>query len=83
MNKDRIAEIISTVFQVPEEKVQPSVLIRDLPNWDSIKHLMLISSIEEEFGKVFSDKDLIDMHSVNDISNVLERDWYDLFKFYI
>ena len=41
--------------------------IKDLKNWDSIKNLMLLNSIEESYNFQFSDNQLESIMSLRDV----------------
>ena len=73
MNEDQIKEILSTVFQISQDSIQLDLPIKDLGNWDSIKHLMMISAIEEESSMNFTDEDLINMVTPGDVLAITNR----------
>ncbi|MCK4820461.1 acyl carrier protein [bacterium] len=42
-------------------------------NWDSLKHMNLILSLEEEFNIIFSDEEIVEMLSVKIIVETLKK----------
>ncbi len=48
-----IQQIMSNVFDVPLEQITVDSSQDDISAWDSLKHLNLVVSLEEEFDIVF------------------------------
>ena len=69
--EDRLYRIISDVFGVPVEEVSEDTSPDTVENWDSLSHLNLILSLEEEFGVSFSPEDTMEMLSVQLICTIL------------
>lgn len=57
----KIKQIISNVFLVDPNLIDENTSQDSLPQWDSIGHLNLITSIEEEFGVFFTEDQIIEM----------------------
>ena len=47
--------------------------IRDVESWDSLKHMNLVVSLEQQFNIEFSTEEIIEMKNLNDIYNILKR----------
>jgi acyl carrier protein len=45
----------------------------DVPKWDSLQHMNLVSALEENFGISLSMDEMIEIRSVQDITNILDR----------
>lgn len=58
MNKDRIKQVMSVVFEVPLQEINEDVSTDNLENWDSLRHLNLILALEEEFGVSIPDEEV-------------------------
>lgn len=58
MNKDRIKQVMSVVFEVPLQEINDEVSTDNLENWDSLRHLNLILALEEEFGVSIPDEEV-------------------------
>lgn len=52
---------MSDVFLVDISEINNNTSPEDLPQWDSIGHLNLISSLEEEFSIKFDDEQITQM----------------------
>jgi acyl carrier protein len=60
--KDRIDDILSILFQI--EKHDLEGMAYGIEPWDSLAHMNLITSLEEEFEIRLSDNDVTDMLNV-------------------
>lgn len=68
--RTKIIQVLSKVLNLPEEVVKKNIENGDLIFWDSLTHLNLIFSLEDEFGLSFAEKDLIMME---DFDKILSR----------
>jgi len=59
--ENRIKEIMSVVFETDLSKIDDCSSIETIENWDSLKHMILIAVLEEEFKITFSDDEILDM----------------------
>ncbi len=67
MIESRVKEIISRVLNVPLGKVTNDLSSGDIPEWDSVGNLAIISTIEQEMEVEFPLEDLFDLTSVQTI----------------
>lgn len=68
----KVKEIIASVLKVPAEKIQDDTAIGDLPEWDSLHHIQIISGVEREFNFRFTPDVIMDIEDVADIINAVE-----------
>ena len=54
---ERVQEIARDVFDDEELVLEDSTTAADVPGWDSLAHVNLMYSIEEEFGIRFSEEE--------------------------
>ena len=66
----KIIRVLSKVLNLPEKEIREKIENDNLIFWDSITHLNLIFSLEDEFGLSFTEKDLIVME---DFDKILSR----------
>ena len=59
--KERIKKIMSDIFQVNLKDINENSSPDNIIQWDSIGHLNLITSIEEEFGIVIDEDQMLQM----------------------
>lgn len=65
--EQKVKNIISLVLGVSIDVVEPDLEIGDLPEWDSLHHLMLIKELENSFSVKFCQSDLADCENVADL----------------
>ena len=70
--KKRVFELVSQIMDIPEENVTSESSNLNLTGWDSLNHLTLIITIQEEFNVEFSDEQIIGMTNVAFIVSALE-----------
>lgn len=59
----RIKDFFITILQIsPEDAITDDTSPDDLAQWDSFKHMMLISSFEEEFDISIEPEEIVDMY---------------------
>lgn len=67
----KLAKIFSNIFKVDENKITDIVSPDNLENWDSLSHMDLVVSIEEEFSTRFSSDEIIEMKNFKMIKELL------------
>ncbi len=72
-NRERAQSIFRTVFEDPDLLITESTTAAEIPNWDSLTHINLIISLEEEFGIQFSAKEVTSMAKVGDLFLLLDN----------
>lgn len=65
--EEKIREIIAGILDVDPEEISEETAIGDLPQWDSLSHIQIISAIEKEFGFHFTPDVMMDLEDVSDI----------------
>ena len=69
--KKKVFEIMAQVMNVPIESVKEDSSPETIETWDSLKHMSLILTLEEEFSVQFSDEEIVTMLNVGQIMDVL------------
>ena len=69
----RIKRIIADTLKVENSAIEDDTAIGDLPEWDSLHHLQIISEIEKEFGFMFTPDVMMDLEDVSDIVHATEE----------
>ena len=59
-----------------EKEILNDLKYQDIPEWDSMGHMTMISLLEDEFDIVFETDDIIDFSSYDKGMEILER--YDI-----
>lgn len=65
--ENKIIEIIARTLEVGIEEVEKETIIGDLPEWDSLHHLLIIVELQKEFNIKYSQEDLAELEDVFDL----------------
>jgi len=68
---ERIEKVLQTVFEDKSIKINATTSANDIPAWDSLMHMMVISEIEEEFKLSFSFKEVSGFNTIGDIADCI------------
>ncbi len=69
----RYNEVFMDVFGVTEEELGSDFSTETIEAWDSIGHMNLISSLEEEFDILFESDDLMEFQSYDKGIELMEK----------
>ena len=61
---EKIIDLFSSILGVSKEKINYETSMDDLPEWDSLAHISLVSAIEEEFNISMSMDEITSMLSI-------------------
>jgi acyl carrier protein len=64
---------IADLFEEPRERILPETKREAIPTWDSLGVLTLMAGLDETFGLLLKEEDMLSMQSVQDILDVLIR----------
>ncbi len=68
---EKIKKIISETFQIKESSITPQTNMQDIDSWDSLTHMELIVSLEDEFSIEFTADEIMEMTDVEKIEKVV------------
>jgi len=66
-----LEQLLADLLQISVSQVTDELAMTDLEVWDSLKHMELIASLEEQLDIQLSFDDIVAMRSVGDIKRVL------------
>jgi acyl carrier protein len=69
----KIIKIIAESLEVSEDQITEDTAIGDIPEWNSLGHIVLISSLEKEFSINFDPEIIMDLEDVSDIVAAIEE----------
>ena len=69
----RVEEVVASVFSVDPSEVTDQSSKETIPEWDSMGHLSLVTSLEERFKISLAIADAMDMTNVGQIKRVLKN----------
>ena len=64
-NKQKYQEIFVKSLSIKENQFSNELKYNEIPEWDSIGHMTLISGLEEGFGISIETDDIIDNYTIN------------------
>ena len=59
--KDKVKKIVASVFNLEVDSIKDDASPDNILNWDSLNHMNLIVSLEEEFKVRFTDEEISEM----------------------
>ncbi len=66
-----INEVLSSVFRMKEESLNDNLTMSDIEKWDSLTHMDLITSIEENFDIELSMDEIMEMQDIKTIKKIV------------
>jgi len=73
MDKKKIYQFIAETLHINIDIVNEDLGIGDIPEWDSLAHVLLLSRIEEKFGVSLDADQALDLETVEDIIDILKE----------
>jgi len=71
--RKQVEKIIADVLGMDAAQVGPEFTYRDTDRWDSLKHMEIVTAIEQNFNVTLMVDEMTRMTSVEDIVNILEQ----------
>ncbi len=72
-NAEKYKNVFSKSLSIESSKVSSELKYNDIPEWDSIGHMTLISGLEEEFNISIETDDIIDFSSFEKGKEILKK----------
>ena len=69
---DRLLELFRNVLGDDELVLHDDTTAHDIPDWDSLAHINLMFSIEEQFGVQFRDNEFAELANIGELRRFLE-----------
>ena len=70
--EDTVREILGDLLGIDKAAVNERTSSQSVPGWDSLKHIEIVTSLEEEFDIVISIEDIESMMSFPDVVEKLK-----------
>lgn len=70
---DRVRAAAADIFHVPASQLTAEASPRTIANWDSVEHLNLVVTLEQQFAVQFEPEEIEEMKSIGTIAEVLQR----------
>ena len=75
---EKLVSVLAGVFGLRADQIVPGLTKDDVGNWDSLKQMDLVVSVEQTFGITLEITDIVKMNSVSSIIDVLKDKGVDL-----
>lgn len=72
-NGELLVKAFTEALSIDSNKVLDSLEYRGIPEWDSIRHMILIVNLENSFDISIETEDVIDMSSVAKAKEILGK----------
>ena len=72
-NKAKYIEIFTASLSINKKKFKESLKYNDIPEWDSIGHMTLVSALEDGFKISIETDDIIDFSSFKKGIQILKK----------
>jgi len=70
---EKLKDILAKVLLLDETKISDGMSRKNVEEWDSMAHLMLVSEIESAFEVTMNDDDIMEIQTVGDIKKTLKK----------
>ncbi len=69
--EQKLKTVMADVFEISPDKIDGSTTMDSVEEWDSLKHIELLSMVEEKFGIELEMEEMIEMITFDDILRIL------------
>jgi len=66
-----LKEIFSSIMKITQSSISDNSSPDNIEIWDSLRHIHLVSALEEKFDVEFTDKEIDEMHNFRLIEIIL------------
>ena len=77
-NLEKYNKIFVDTLNTTEEALNEHFTFKDVPQWDSVAHLSLISELEDTFDVMFESEDILNYGSYENGKTILKKYGVDL-----
>jgi acyl carrier protein len=70
-------EIIASAIAIKKEMVDEELTYQEIPEWDSMSHLLIVEALEQFYQIKFDFNDILEMGTVGKIREKMKK--YDVF----
>ena len=75
---ESLKKLIKSVFNLSDNSFSEDLTRQDISNWDSLRHMDLIASIESEYNTMLDMQEILSIKSLPDIVAVLKGKGIDV-----
>lgn len=71
--KEEIKALIVEILEISAEQIDFDTEIDEIPEWDSMRNVMILSALEEKYDIMFPEDDIFDLVSISAICEEVEK----------
>ena len=69
----QVKALMAKLFRIPEDSINEETSMEAVNGWDSLRHIELITQLEDKFGLTFEMEEIIEMTNFSKIIEMLGR----------
>lgn len=73
MISERLANAIRGELDLPDLKLEDDMLAREVPGWDSLRHLSIIAAVERDFGIRLKSLEVMRLKNIGELQSLVDR----------
>ena len=73
IHEQQLKAVVASIFSVEPSQITPELRPGDIPQWDSLGHVSLVSGLEQEFTIHLTMEEALAINSVKDIQDILSK----------
>ncbi|MBQ0062192.1 MAG: acyl carrier protein [Bacteroidales bacterium] len=71
--KEKVMQLVAECLEIPTEKISLETDMDDVEEWDSMRHVMILSRLEEEFDTMIPEDDIFDLVTIGAIVEEIKK----------
>lgn len=71
--KEQVIDLLVEQLQINREDVNEDLSFGDIPQWDSLGHMMIMSALEEKYGEEISTEAIAELVNFKSLQNYIEK----------
>jgi acyl carrier protein len=72
MVSDELKKVILNVLKLDDWEIAGTTLAAEVPGWDSLSHVNVVSAVETHFGVRFKNVEIIRLKNVGDLQRLVD-----------
>ena len=77
MKKQEFFALLATEFNVDDDTINESTVLTEIPDWDSMSILVVMSLVDERFEITLSANDFTKINKVSDLISFIGKEKFD------
>ena len=72
-NKENVLNLIAECLEVPASELSYDTNMDDVENWDSMRNVMILSILEDEFDILIPEDDIFDLTTIGSFVDEVDK----------